>query len=154
MRHATDAAMVASRALVAIAARSMTHLDDVTLPQFRALVILASHGPITSGELASHLGVHGSTVTRLVDRLVAKRLVARSTPDDRREVVLSVDAAGLAALDAVTVARRRELAVVMRRLSPAQRKSAVKAFTVFAEAAGELPDDQWSVVLNPPLTPR
>jgi hypothetical protein len=38
-----DALLSASRAMVAIAARSLAGLDaDVTLPQYRALVVLAS----------------------------------------------------------------------------------------------------------------
>ena len=39
----TDALLTASRALVAVAARSLAAVDDdVTLPQYRALVVLAS----------------------------------------------------------------------------------------------------------------
>jgi DNA-binding MarR family transcriptional regulator len=148
--RATDAALVASRALVAIAAQSMNELDDVTLPQYRALVILASRGPCTSGELAAALGVHASTVTRLVDRLLAKGLLDRATPTDRREVVLSVTKEAVAVLDAVTSARRTGLREVLKRLTPERRAGVLDAFEAFAEAAGEVPDDQWSIVLSPP----
>jgi DNA-binding MarR family transcriptional regulator len=155
LNRATDAAMVATRALVAIAARSLNELDDVTLPQYRALVLLASHGPGTTGQLAARLGVNPSTVTRLVDRLVAKGLVARSIGGDRREVVLTAEAAALELLRAVTEVRRRELEVVMARIPAGEREAVVRAFDAFAVAAGELADDQWSVVLNPavPSTP-
>src|ERR1700760_612986 len=101
---ATDAALVASRALVAVAAQSMNELHDVTLPQYRALLILASRGSCTSGQLAGYLGVHASTVTRLVDRLANKRLLKRAATADRREVTLSVSPAGLRLLDGVTTA--------------------------------------------------
>jgi DNA-binding MarR family transcriptional regulator len=147
---ATDSTLVASRAMVAIAAQSMNELDDVTLPQYRALLILASRGPSASGDLAAALGVHASTVTRLVDRLLAKDLLSRSTPDDRREVILSVTPAAVAVLDAVTTARRTRLAAVLRRLPPARREALIVAFEDFAAAAGEVPDDQWSIVLSPP----
>jgi DNA-binding MarR family transcriptional regulator len=150
LSDATDAALVASRAMVAIAAQSMNELDDVTLPQYRALVILASRGPCTSGELAASLGVHASTVTRLVDRLLTKGLLRRSTPSDRREVMLSVTPDAMAVLDAVTTARRAHLRAVLRRISPVERTAVVTAFAAFAEAAGEVPDDQWSIVLTPP----
>lgn len=145
-----DAAMVASRALVAIAARSLAQLDDVTLPQYRALLVLASRGACTSGELAGHLGVHASSVTRLVDRLVAKGLVVRSSTSDRREVVLSVTPRAVSLLDSVTSRRRAELDGVLRRMPAAERHAVADALAAFAEAAGEVPDDQWSIVLNPP----
>ena len=50
----TDAVLVASRALVGIAARSLAAVEDtVTLVQYRALVLLASRGEMNVGTLAS-----------------------------------------------------------------------------------------------------
>ncbi|HYV60725.1 MAG TPA: MarR family transcriptional regulator, partial [Acidimicrobiia bacterium] len=64
----TDAVLDASRALVAVAARSLAGVaDDVTLPQYRALVVLATEGAQSLGELAAALGVHTSTATRMCD---------------------------------------------------------------------------------------
>src|SRR4029077_10764902 len=66
-----DAVLRASRVLVSVAARSLAGVDhDVPLPQYRALVVLASRGPQRPTELAEALAVHPSTVTRLCDRLV------------------------------------------------------------------------------------
>jgi len=74
-----DAVLRASRVLVSVAARSLAAVDqDVTLPQYRALVVLASRGPQRPSELAEALAVHPSTITRLCDRLTAKRLVHRA----------------------------------------------------------------------------
>ncbi len=151
--NSADAALTASRALVAISARSLSAIGDLTLPQFRALVVLASHGPTTSSDLAAALSVHASTVTRMVDRLAGKGLVERSTPADRREVVVAVTAAALDVVGAVTESRRREMAAVMDRIPPARRAAVVEAFQEFAAAAGEVPDSEWSAVLNPP-SPR
>ena len=54
----------AFRALVGVAAQSLAHLpEDVSLGQFRALVLLAEHGTMTVGALATHLGTHPSTTT-------------------------------------------------------------------------------------------
>jgi hypothetical protein len=42
----TNALLTASRLLVAISARSIAHFDEtITIPQFRALVILSARGP-------------------------------------------------------------------------------------------------------------
>lgn len=146
----TDAALLASRALVAVSARSLDALDDLTLPQFRALVVLASRGPMTSSDLAQALDVHASTVTRMVDRLVAKGHVERTTPGDRREVVLRATDAAMRVIDAVSSSRRRDLDAVMRRIPKERRGAVVAAFEEFATAAGEVPDSEWSMILHPP----
>ena len=142
-----DAALVASRALVGIAARSLADLDDsVTLVQYRALVLLASHGEMNVGTLADALGLHQSTATRLCDRLVAKGLVARAhSAENRREVLVGLTPAGEALLHTVSMRRRAELAEVVRRMTPARRARLVDAFSDFAEAAGEVPDDAWKL---------
>src|SRR5262245_59445194 len=91
-----DAVLRASRALVAVAADSLAPVEgNVTIPQFRALVVLASRGPMTAGGLASALHVHTSTLTRLCDRLVAKGLVVRNEEaTNRRHVRLALTARG------------------------------------------------------------
>src|SRR5947209_15436601 len=69
-----DAVLGASRALVAVAARSLGDLaEDVTLAQYRVLVELAARGPQRVAELAGVLGVERSTATRMCDRLVRQR---------------------------------------------------------------------------------
>jgi hypothetical protein len=57
MLHAmVDAALTASRALVGISARSLAAIEsDVTLPQYRALVVLAERGEQTVSSLAEAL---------------------------------------------------------------------------------------------------
>ena len=139
LSRATDATLVASRALVAIAARSMAELDDVTIAQYRALVVLGSEGPQTAGELAGALRVHPSTLTRMVDRLVKKGLADRvADSEDRRTVRVTLTKDGNDLLDEVMASRRRELAVVLRRIPANQHRMLIDVFEQFAEAAGEL----------------
>ena len=92
----TEAIILASRALVGIAMRSLAgNADDVTLPQYRTLVVLACGGPARLADLAEALGVSPSTATRMCDRLVRKELVSRTRDElDRREVKLAITAAG------------------------------------------------------------
>ena len=141
----TDAALTASRALVAIAARSVAAVaDDVTLPQFRALIVLASRGPQPLHALADELDVVPSTVTRMCDRLERKGLARRTAaPANRRELRLSLTADGRELVDAVTKARRRELRRVVGQLRPSERAVVVEAFEAFARAAGEVPEQAW-----------
>jgi DNA-binding MarR family transcriptional regulator len=145
--HSTDAVLVASRALVGVAARSLGAVEDtITLVQYRALVLLASHGEMNVGALADAFELHQSTATRLCDRLVAKGLIERApSAQSRREVFVVLTPAGKALIRSVTARRRREIAKIMERLSRRQRAIVVDAFSTFAEAAGEAPDDAWKL---------
>ena len=135
----TEALLVASRALLAVAARSIAESsEDVTLPQYRALFVLSSRGPQTVGGLAESLKVHPSTATRLCDRLVTKHLVLRKPmPENRREVSISLAARGRRLVDEVTAKRRKDIAAIVRRMPADTRKPAVDALRAFALAAGE-----------------
>jgi DNA-binding MarR family transcriptional regulator len=146
-RHSSDAVLVASRALVGVAARSLAGTEDtVTLVQYRALVLLAARGEMNVGGLAEALDVHQSTATRLCDRLVARGLVDRvHSQQNRREVVVSLTRDGQALIRSVTARRRAELDRIMDRLTARQRAAVDDAFILFAEAAGEAPDDAWKL---------
>ena len=128
------------KVLVAVASRSLAAVDDsVTLPQFRALVVL-DRADRRVGDLARELRIQPSTATRLCDRLVRQRLVRRSADRaNRREIIVSLSPKGRALVDEVTRRRRREIAQIMRRVPPPQRAMIVEALTVFQEAAGEDP---------------
>ena len=150
-RHRLDdstlAVLFASRALLGVAARSLASTEDViTLVQYRALVLLASRGDLNVGMLANLLGVHQSTATRLCDRLVTKDLVDRATAaGSRREVLVRLTTAGRKIVDAVAARRRSEISQIVARLAPDQQAAVAEAFTLFAQAAGETPDDAWKL---------
>src|ERR1700678_566859 len=105
-----DAVLGSSRALVAVAARSLANVaGDVTLVQYRFLIELASRGPQRLADLATALGVDRSTATRMCDRLVRKQLVARRrTQEDRRTVRVSLTRAGAELVAEVSRRRRVE----------------------------------------------
>ena len=133
----------ASRALMSITARSLASVnDDVTLPQFRSLVVLSTAGPQTVSALADRLAVHASTMTRMCNRLVTRGLVVRvPSAIDRREVVIALTEMGTSVVENVMAARRRELDQVVQRMGADDRAAAIVALNKFAEAAGEGPAD-------------
>jgi DNA-binding MarR family transcriptional regulator len=141
----TDAVLTASRVLVGIAARSLAGVsDDVTLAQYRALVVLATRGPQTLQDLAAELSVVPSTATRMCDRLVRKRLIDRQLGEtDRRAVALTITDAGRAIVSSVARRRRAQLRRIVGDLPPARRASLVEALEAFSAAAGEVPVDRW-----------
>jgi DNA-binding MarR family transcriptional regulator len=142
-----DAVVGASRALVAIAARSLGGAgEEVTLPQYRALVVLASRGPQRVVDLAGILDVNASTATRMCDRLARKGLIRRQRlSTDRRSVRVSISAGGRELVAAVTRRRRREVQAIVERMSPQQREQLVATLRMFADAAGEVPEQDWSL---------
>ena len=98
------------------------------------------------GTLANALEMHQSTATRLCDRLVGKGLVDRSHPaGSRREVFVALTSAGQALVRAVNARRRNEIGKIMSRMPSARRALLTDAFSEFADAAGELPDDAWKL---------
>lgn len=142
-----DAVIGASRALVGVAARSLAGLaEDVTLPQYRALVELAAGGPERLSDLAARLGVEPSTATRMCDRLVRKGLITRRrTADDRRGVRLSLAAPGMQLVTEVTRRRRIEIARILESMPTASREAVLEGLRAFAAAAGEVPEQDWAL---------
>ena len=139
----TEATLVASRAMLGVVARSLAGvLEQVTLPQLRVLVILSTHGPQRTGDLASRLGVHQSTFSRSADRLVKGGWVARvDNPQSRREVLLELTPTGRDLVATVNRRRRKELQAILRGVDAGQRSLLTEAMRLFAEAAGE-PSEQ------------
>src|SRR5690349_23796816 len=103
--------MAASRAFVGLTARSLAAVDgDVTVPQFRTLVVLAVRGPQRSVDIAEELRVNPSTGTRMLDRLIRKGLVRRTrSATDRRVVQVRLTPTGRNVVEQVLTLRRAEL---------------------------------------------
>jgi DNA-binding MarR family transcriptional regulator len=133
------ALLTASRVLVGVSARSLAAVEDtVTLPQFRALVVLDGQGPINLNRLAELLGVTASTAMRMVDRLIAAHLVSRTgNPTNRREVVLELTAQGSELVRQVTAGRRAQITRIVTAMPVSERGAMVEALRAFAAAAGE-----------------
>jgi DNA-binding MarR family transcriptional regulator len=135
----TDALLTASRLLVAISAHSIALVDEnITIPQFRTLVILSNRGPINLATLATLLGVQPSATGRMVDRLVSAGLIDRLPhPTSRRELLAALTKRGRDVVRQVTAHRRTEIARIVEKMPPAERHGLVRALTAFTIAGGE-----------------
>jgi DNA-binding MarR family transcriptional regulator len=112
--------------------------------------VLASRGPQRTTDLAVELEVAPSSITRLSDRLVRKRLVTRRRDDDdRRQVTISITSKGLDLIAAVTAVRRREIARVVRDIPPRRRAALIASLNELAVATGEVPEQAWSLGWGP-----
>ncbi len=141
----TEAIILASRAMVGIAVRSLAGAgQEVTLPQYRTLVVLSYGGSSRLADLAANLGVSPSTATRMCDRLVRKGLITRSRDDlDRREVNLTITPPGRAVVEAVIERRRGEVRDMLRAIPLDARPELVTSLQLLSVAAGESPETHW-----------
>lgn len=141
-----DAVLSASRVLVAVAARSLADVgEEVTLTQYRTLVVLASRGPQNLAGLADAVGVTPATATRMCDRLVRKDLIRRRTErEDRRQLRVALTAKGRSLVDAVTDRRRWEIARILKEISAEERAVLVQVLGRFTSAGGEVPEQDWT----------
>lgn len=90
------------------------------------------------GALAEQLGSNHSTFSRSMDRIVNGGWAQRSTsPDSRREILISLTASGRALVDEVTKRRHREISIILERMTPPEQDSVRAALELFAIAADE-----------------
>jgi DNA-binding MarR family transcriptional regulator len=142
--RATEALLAASRALIGIAARALPETADVTLPQWRALILLDSEGQLNVSALSGYLAIEPSSCTRLCDRLERKGLIERRlSSGSRREMSLGLSAAGSALVAEANARRRAEVEELVGRLTPAQRRDLAAALGPLVDVAGEAADRAW-----------
>jgi DNA-binding MarR family transcriptional regulator len=143
-----DVVLAACRVLVAVSAQSIAAVDDtVDMPQLRALVIVASRGAVTLGELADAAAMNLSTASRLCDRLVGMGLLNRADdPSNRRQLQLTLTGAGRAVVSRAMDTRRDALKPILTRLPEQRREQLVSVLAEFAGAGGEAAErDLWSL---------
>ncbi|MEJ3749195.1 MarR family transcriptional regulator [Actinomycetes bacterium KLBMP 9797] len=140
-----DALLATSRVLVALAASSIVHVDaEVTLVQFRGLVVLASRGPQRTVDLAVELEVAPSTATRMCDRLVRRDLVRRyRRMEDRRATWVGLTERGRDLVGQVMHHRQAAIGELVRATPVADPEILVAALDAFVRTAGETPESQW-----------
>lgn len=143
-----EAVLAATRVLVGVSAQSVARLEgEVSLPQLRVLVMVASRQGMNLGAVAAGLGVHPSNATRAVDRLVVAGLLSRhDDPTDRRNLQLDLTDAGREVVERVTEDRRVAIREILERMPASRRRALVPVLRSFAEAAGEIPEPAvWSL---------
>jgi DNA-binding MarR family transcriptional regulator len=143
-----ESVIAATRVLVAVTAESVARVEDeVSLPQLRVLVMVASRPGMNLGGIATALGVHPSNATRAVDRLVGAGLLdRRDDPTDRRNLQLELTPAGRELVGRVMDDRRSAIARILERMPASRRRALVPVLRSFAQAAGEMAEEAvWSL---------
>ena len=74
---------------------------DINVPQFRVLLYLNRNHGVSLSDLADHIGLTPPSMSKLIDGLVARKLVSRGAcRGDRRRISLSLTSQGQAELNA------------------------------------------------------
>ncbi|GAA1801188.1 hypothetical protein GCM10009682_23650 [Luedemannella flava] len=141
-----DDLLATSRLLVGLSARSLAGIDaDVTLAQYRVLIILAGKGAQRTSDLATELTLGLSTMTRMCDRLRRKDLVRRyRRGDDRRATWIALTEHGRAVVGEVMRSRRASIAAVASAIPEEDRMAVSGALRALLSSAGELTEAEWS----------
>ena len=108
----------------------------LTVTQAYALEIILRRGEMAAKELAQELALEKSTVSRLIDGMVANELVERSGhPRDARSALLRVTPLGRRLYSAFRRNIVRENVDALRGLAPAQRATLIETLRRFTDAA-------------------
>jgi DNA-binding MarR family transcriptional regulator len=137
--HMLDQVLDGARVIAGVIASSLAEVEEhVTLPQLRVLVVAAERDALSLSEVAALLGVHASNATRLCDRLVQAKLMNRTDdPTDRRQLRLTVTAAGRRLVDAVLSHRRETLRSLLEDLPPRSQSAVARAMATLARISPE-----------------
>lgn len=140
-----DALAALCRSLVGVTVRTLDALDvDLTMSQYRILVLLVSGGPVRVVDLATSLHVHPSTVTRACDRLARRGLVTRRTGEsDRRVSWLSLTVAGRDLVGEVVRRRSAEIRRLVAVTGTAPEVGLIGTLEALVAATGEPDERQW-----------
>lgn len=120
--------------------RALVVCCGLTAAQAYSLLTLEELGEATMNELATEMRLHGTTLTRMVDSLVEKGLVARrQDTGDRRVVRVSLSRRGREIAGRLQGAKREFFAAAFAALSDDERDAILKAMRkldVIAEEMG------------------
>lgn len=110
----------------------------LSVSQCYALEALDGHEPMAMGELAEHLQVDISTMTRIVDHLVADKLVVRSADaKDRRVCRVQIARKGLSLMSRIRADLVKEYQLVLREIPPESREAVITAMSNLLSAFKE-----------------
>jgi DNA-binding MarR family transcriptional regulator len=110
-------------------------VSGITMAQLSVLRRLRN-GPQTVGHLGAEVGLSPASVTRLVDRLEKRALVARSRDvEDRRRVDVRLTAQGERLLGESKVFKGSDVHLAIEAMSSEERRAMTSSLARFAELA-------------------
>ena len=116
----------------AIRAEMRSHrAPDISVSQFRALAFINRRKGASLSDVAEHIGLALPSMSKMVDGLVARKLVKRAThPRDRRRLTLSLTQQGRAMQKSARTATQRFLAAHLATARASDRAIVAQAMAV------------------------
>ena len=138
---AADAAVLQDRVVAFVRAFGLHRPSEtpcgkpIPVSAAHALMELVRGETLTQSELGVRLRLEKSTVSRLVDNLVARRWLERKRhPADGRAVLLRLTPGGLEAAGELEQARRRKFATLLDRIPEEDREQMLQTLDAMTEA--------------------
>lgn len=103
---------------------------DLSVTQFRVLAFVDRHSGASLSDVAGHIGVTLPSMSKLMDGLVERKLIAREFDRvDRRRVTLALTARGRTILETARRAARDHLTHVLSSLDTSELETVYQALT-------------------------
>lgn len=113
----------------------------LSVPQFRALLMLNQQPGASLSEVATHLGVTRPTASTIIERLVQQKLITREVdPTERRRVVLTLTAEGARRLERSRAHTHERVTQVLSQLSAAEQAQIAAALPLLGRVFREAGD--------------
>jgi DNA-binding MarR family transcriptional regulator len=110
----------------------------VPVSEAHAVTVLGEHDGLTQNQLAHHLGLTKSTVSRLVDQLERRGWARRAIGDgDARRRLVTLTSEGAKAGREIGRRRRERLTQLLERIPEADRPAVLAALDTLIAAASE-----------------
>ena len=104
---------------------------DISVPQFRAMGYIDQNQGASLSDLANHIGLTLPSMSKLIDGLVSRKLVTRTSDAlDRRRICLSLTPLGREELKAAHRFTEKYLAVQLAGLSEADLQAIARSMQV------------------------
>ncbi|MGE0807176.1 MAG: MarR family winged helix-turn-helix transcriptional regulator [Burkholderiaceae bacterium] len=114
---------------------------EITLPEWRVLVLVNTYGPLSVKALSRHAGLDFGQASRLVSRMCESDLIVKKPTDDARSVDLQLTAQGRALHRKLWTIAMRSNDQFLASLNQAERKLLYGALDTLA-AAARVPADE------------
>ena len=126
---------------------------EISVAHFRTLAYLSRHEGTSLSEVAEHIGLSLSSMSELMDELVARSLVNRQThSEDRRRITLTLTDHGSTTLRKAQDATANYLEKKLEQLSTPERASVIEGMQVLKRVFTETVDQRHLSKANPQPT--
>ncbi len=116
--------------------QNLTAQSDITPRQFGVLIALYQQGPLTPSVLAEHISCDRNTLSEMLKRMTARKLIAKkSNSEDRRSIQVQITAKGEQALLGVVPAAAELQNMMLAPLRKEDRAHFLKCMLAIAKAA-------------------